>query len=443
MTTGVKIVLICLAFAVIIFIMEILRSRYVLGVNRKNVSLAALPEAFSGTKIVLISDLHQIRFGEYNVELAKRIKREKPDYILFAGDMGDSMKFNVDAFYELMESLGSDIPLIMVPGNHDLRLGGGDVHKNFAREVESAGAVLLNNTCAELAKGGKKLYIYGFCQPLDPQEGVPAKRWNFSQPGKEELRSLIGICPDDAPVILLAHDPQPFEVYSEWGADLVLAGHMHGGQVRLPVLGGVFAPEKKFFPKYTAGLYNNGESKMFVTRGLGSTWAPRFLNAPEICVLTLLTPEAAEEEQARKEAEKRSRKPLDMLRLEPAAANAEKAPRDKITIDDIKQKIKDAGEWVAAEWRSLRDLLGERLNQLGDFFNLLFGKKRSRFSIAADEKKMKNTYIAPRNRRTHMKREPDLLEKSAELAEKMLSKSEHSAETQTPASEDSSTESEQ
>lgn len=360
------VILIILAvFTLIMFGLELLRSRYVLNVTHNVITLDSLPDNFDGTKMVVISDLHQMRFGEYNELLAKKIKIEEPDYIFFVGDMGDSKKYNVDAFYDLLETLGRDIPFIMVPGNHDLRLGGGKVHKNFLREISNAGAVLLDNACAEMKAGDDKLYIYGFSQPLNPQKDVDIKYWDTAPVTDAFISGTLGKCPSDAPVILLAHDPTYFGCYSNWGADLVLSGHMHGGLIRLPFVGGLFSPTKKAFPKYTSGSYSINDSKLYVTRGLGTSTFTRFGNPPEISVLTLTQPNSR--------------------------IFAESQQNNKPVIDMPKESLKD---WAKSEWSSFKSLIQERSNQVSDFFSEMFGKKKSRFSKEADRRKKRNTYTA-------------------------------------------------
>lgn len=345
-------------FVVLIIALEILRSRYVLSVTRKIIPMDVLPESFDGTKIAVVGDLHQMRFGQNNEILAKKIKLEEPDYIFFVGDMGDSRKFNVDAFYDLLETLGNDIPLLMVPGNHDLRLGNGKVHKNFLSEISSAGAVLLDNACAELVAGESKMYVYGFCQPLEPQENVSIRKWKLAGVGDNDVLASLGRCPADAPVLLMAHDPQYFPVYARWGASLVLSGHTHGGMLRIPFAGGVFGTNGKLFPKFCAGLYAEGQSRLFVTRGLGASVPLRFGNPPEIAVLTLCRPESV-----RKQASESAKSQLDQV-----------------------------AEALKSDGRALKALLRERSNQLSDMFARLTGKKQSRFSKIADARKKRNTY---------------------------------------------------
>ena len=381
--TGVALILSLLLFIGILTALELLRSKYVLNVTRRTLIMKDLPRGFDGTKLCIISDLHQMRFGENNEELAKKIKREEPDYILFPGDMGDCDSFNVDAFYDLLESLGDDIPVILSPGNDDLKLGGGRVHRNFLKEVENAGAVMLNNSCAVMTYEGEKIYIYGFTQPLEPKKKVPVKLWENAPIAENDVLALLGKCPKDAPVILLAHDPRPFGAYRKWGASLVVSGHMQGGMIRLPVIGGLIGPSGELRPRYSGGLYERNGSAMYVTRGLGSSGKlRRFLNAPEIAVLTLACrPEKRQSKAAR-------------------AAIRRKNSSARSIFGDVKQQLSGTGEYFRSEAHSLRDLLDERLTQLRDFFALLFGKKRSRFAIKVDEEKRRNTYVAPKKKPT-------------------------------------------
>lgn len=394
------IIWICIiVFALLMIAFEIIRSRYVLSVSHREVVLEDLPEAFDGTRIAVISDLRQMRFGDFNEELAKHIRREFPDYVFFVGDMGDAKKFNVDAFYDLMDSLGSDIPVIMVPGRDDLRIGGGAVHRNFLKEVEHAGGLMLNNSCAELLSGKSKLYVYGFCPPLEPQKDVPSLEWDYASVGEGDLPAMLGRCPSDAPVILLAHDPRPFDAYCNWGAQLVLCGYTHGGIVRLPRLGGMLpVDEGKMFPEYTGGEYVRDNTRMIVTRGLGTPKGLRFLNAPEISMVTLSLP--AHRKPAVAEPEEEAE-----LRKENRMTFAEKAKNQAAIITD----------WAKGETRSLRELLYERSIQIRDFFSLMFGKKRSRFAKAADEKKRSNTYVAPKQPKKHT---PDRSRRSGQYAVK-------------------------
>ncbi|MCL2486917.1 MAG: metallophosphoesterase, partial [Oscillospiraceae bacterium] len=258
----VKLAVASAVFLLIMVVLEILRSKYVLGVTRANIIIPDLPKEFAGMKVALVADLHQMRFSRYNEELARRIKLQEPDYIFFAGDMGDSRKYNVDAFYDLLEILGDDVPLIAAPGNHDLRLGGGGIHRNFAAECEKAGVILLHNSHIELTAGESKVYIYGYCQDLkatpgrdDARKRAAKKRpkkekikikkgkveikkektvkdkkirrknkhWPLKKVTQEDLAEKLGECPADAPVLLVAHDPGGFKKYAKWGAKLVFS----------------------------------------------------------------------------------------------------------------------------------------------------------------------------------------------------------------------------
>lgn len=382
MPVEIIIVLSVAVFTAILLYMEYLRSKYVLSVKRSKVVIPTLPEDFDRTKIVLISDLHQMRFGQNNETLARKILLEEPEYILFAGDMGDARAVEVDAFYDLIEALGKEIPIIVVPGNHDLQLGGGKVHINFLREITSSGAVLLNGTSASLVKGDSKLHLFGYCQPLTTTGSGKLKRCVLDSINDDTLAQALGECPQDAPSLVLTHDPTYFSRFADWGAALVFAGHNHGGLVRLPLLGGLFGSNFSFKPKYTAGEYSINNSKMYVTAGLAGSAFPRFFNPPEISSITLLREPEVVEPKAKKQ--KTAAAPVFSF---------------KKLIGDIRSWFANAISTVRSEWRSFADLIHERSNQISDFFAEMFGKEKSRFAKKADDRKKHNTYTTATYRR--------------------------------------------
>lgn len=396
--TLVIIILVLLLFLAAMIAMEAARSKYVLSVNRQNITLPDLPKAFDGVKIALIGDLHQMEFGEYNTLLARRIKLEEPDYIFFAGDMGDSNSYSVDAFYDLLEALGSDIPLIIVPGNHDLRLGGGKVHKNVVDEIVSNGALLLDNTCAQIALGNEKIYVYGFCPELEKKENVDIKQWGFERVSEGYIRKRLGDCPKDAPVVLLTHDPAPFSAYAKWGASLVLAGHVHGGTVRLPLIGGLFSPSKTLKPKYSAGEYKLQHSTMFVTRGLGSDSFARFGNPPEISVLTITRKPMDEERRALMSGSENMLGISDEVVETTKQRNKDAATSAENPFKELAAAIKRGWQWTVSESKSIKDLLHERSDDLRDTIDDKRGVEKNRYAKEADRRKKASTYLSPASR---------------------------------------------
>lgn len=275
--------LICLALV----ILEFLRSKYCVKTTCETIELKNLPKEFDGLRIVLLSDLHEMRFGEKNSKLADMVKAENPDLIVFPGDMSNSTLRTHDAFTELLEQLGGKYPIYASTGNHDLRNGDGvEINSELLNVMKKHGVYYVQNGFEVFENNGVQLKIYGFCMPLDETSSKEMYKRRLLSASCADVEKALGKCPDE-PIILLAHDPHEFVSYSDWGAHLTIAGHIHGGIVRLPILGGMFSPHFKFFPSYDKGLFERNGKKMFVGAGLGGAKLPRFFNPPEICVLTL------------------------------------------------------------------------------------------------------------------------------------------------------------
>lgn len=263
---------------------------HLLRVTRRRIESEKLPEPFDGYRILLLSDLHGRRFGRGNIRLLRRIEREKPDLIAVAGDMIDRSVPDCGAFLRLAEALGKKYPVYYVVGNHELYLEPEELERFLAR-LRSLGIHVMNNEAAVLERGGARIILYGLWYPLEyyrETRGVSGHQLF----GPEQMRSALGTRSGEDYSILLTHNPLCFDTYAAWGADLTLCGHVHGGMVRLPFLGGLLSPEYRFFPKYCAGLYEKGSKKLLVGRGLGSgLFSLRIGNPPELVTVTLARPE--------------------------------------------------------------------------------------------------------------------------------------------------------
>ena len=356
------IVIILSAFAACMVFLELNRSKYVLSVSHKAVTINGLPRVLDGMKFVVISDLHSMSFGKGNAELARKMKRERPDYILFAGNMGDAKAKDLDAFYDFLDSLGREIPVVMVPGKEDLRLGNGTLHKNFVKSVSEAGGVILNNSRAEINVDGEKIYIYGFCPSLKEEPGKPVKDWKFQKVRNNDVFDALGDCPQDATVILLTGYPKGFDAYSRWGASVVFAGGTHGGYYRIPFIDRLIRSQKI---AYTFGEYTMRRSKMYVTRGLGSPSKIRFNNPPEISVISIARPNSP------------------LLKTMP------------VNTDSAYEVFM---YWARSEGRAIRELLGERTDALRDWWDNLTHKKQSVYARKGTENKEKTVYMSPQER---------------------------------------------
>lgn len=241
------------------------------------VASGALPEAFEGFKIAHVSDLHNAVFGRKNEKLLSLIRAAKPDIIAITGDLIDSRHTDIDSALAFVEAAAEIAPVYYVTGNHESRLDFDEIEPRLI----AAGARVLRNEAEDIGRGGERIRLAGIDDPSFIRTGGTAEERAAAE--LEQLGDGGGTF-----TVLLAHRPELVEVYAEYGAGLVLSGHAHGGQVRLPLLGGLYAPGQGLLPEYDSGLYSLGETQMVVSRGLGNSVAPlRVNNRPELVVVTL------------------------------------------------------------------------------------------------------------------------------------------------------------
>lgn len=252
-----------------------------LMVNAITVSSSQIPSAFSGFRIAQISDLHNTEFGEGNALLLKELSESKPDIITITGDLVDAQHTDIDIALAFAKEAVQIAPVYYVTGNHEASLS---KYAELKAGLESAGVTVLEDETVQLGQGDGSVTLIGLSDPnftikSDMFNEVPAMI-------DTKLNNLMGDKTDYT--ILLSHRPELFNTYVSCGIDLVLSGHAHGGQFRLPLVGGLVAPNQGFFPKYDAGLFVNGGTNMVVSRGLGNSIIPfRFNNRPEIVLVEL------------------------------------------------------------------------------------------------------------------------------------------------------------
>ena len=273
------------------FFFENYRSNHCLGVTRHDIVSGKIPEGFHNKKFVFLSDLHNNSFGKDNDKLFALLEKEAPDFILVGGDMLVSKRENAaDVAIPFMEKLASQYPVYCANGNHEARLlwkeeeypEAGEIYRTYIEHLKKAGICHLCDETATISMGKDQIYVSG----LEPEQRS-YKKLELEPMTAEEIASKIGTKKNDFH-ILLAHNPAYFETYAQWGADLTLSGHVHGGIMRLPILGGVIAPSYHLFPKYDAGAFSMGDQKMIVSVGLGShSIKIRLFNPPKIDVITL------------------------------------------------------------------------------------------------------------------------------------------------------------
>jgi len=279
------VVLIIFIFLVAVLISSIL-SYFIIDITKYTVTSEKIPSAFNGYKILQLSDLHNISYGKNNSKLLEKIKEINPDIVVMTGDMINSDTKNFNKFYSLAQNISKDYTTYYIMGNHEMRLSGKD-QLNIIKKLNSLNIKVLDNTETSILKSNEAIHIYGLHQPISTYKNS-LKNNTETEFSIEDMKRIFPIVDDKCFNILLSHSPFDFEVFSEWGADLVLSGHVHGGLIRLPFIGGILSPERTFFPKYDAGEYLNNNSKMIVSRGLGNgTINLRIFNNPEICVIEL------------------------------------------------------------------------------------------------------------------------------------------------------------
>ncbi len=239
------------------------------------------------TRMVMLSDLHNYQYGRENNELLLAIDTAAPDMIVIAGDMITAFKKEkFDHTLRFLKTLRDKYPLYYAYGNHEqkielLKKTYGDMGERFRKGLQEAGIEPLRNGHAALPDRG--IVIYGL-----ELEHTYFQRFTKKDMTDAYLDSLLGKCDEACYNVLLAHNPDYFPEYAKWGADLVLAGHVHGGIVRVPFLGGLISPALRLFPKYDGGLYTEDNSQMALGRGIG-THSPkvRALNPAELLVIEL------------------------------------------------------------------------------------------------------------------------------------------------------------
>lgn len=245
-------------------------------VSRCSVSSDKLPDSFDGYRIVQISDLHNKDFGSGLIE---KITELEPDIIVITGDLIDSYSTQTEVAAQFVEDATDIAPVYFITGNHESRLPG--EYEFLRNEMEKNGVDVLDGKTLTLEKGGDEISLSGIDDPTFFGSSVLGENEILFN---ETLASLA--C--DGFGILLSHRPELLDLYAENGFDLVFSGHAHGGQIRLPFIGGIFAPAQGFFPEYTDGIYESGETSMIVSRGLGNSLFPfRIGNRPEIVLCEL------------------------------------------------------------------------------------------------------------------------------------------------------------
>ncbi|MGN0570699.1 MAG: metallophosphoesterase [Candidatus Fimenecus sp.] len=264
-----------LSLALILLILFVLWQNNDLTVTQYVAQTAkAVPEG--GLRIVQVSDLHNKAFGKQNETLLSRIREQNPDLILLTGDTVDSRRTNIDIALEFASAATEIAPVYFVSGNHETRLPYETKTALYAG-LQECGVHILNDETKTVNVRGCEFVLLG----LDDAHLADGT-----------LQTLCADLPENTLQILLAHEPQELANYAAAEVDFVFSGHTHGGQVRLPVVGGLAAPDQGLFPYYDAGEFTEQNTVLYISRGLGNSLFPvRVFNRPELVVVTVTTEE--------------------------------------------------------------------------------------------------------------------------------------------------------
>ena len=280
-----NIFIVMIILLIVIFISYI--EQKLLVTTKHIIASKKIPIEMDGISFVVLSDLHNNSYGDKNRRLIKAIEKTSPNFIVIAGDMITKRDSCVPSVgLSLVESLADKYQIYYTNGNHEQGI---ELNENntsyieFKQRLMKKGVIFLNNDSITLTKQNQGLRITGV--DIDREF---FKRKNNTLMAKGYLDTLIEKGKDTDFQILIAHNPIYFKEYMEWGADLTLSGHIHGGVVRLPIFGGVISRQFMFFPKYDAGLFKENGKEMIISRGLGTHSIKfRLFNRPELIDIKL------------------------------------------------------------------------------------------------------------------------------------------------------------
>lgn len=236
-----------------------------------------LPAGFAGYRIAQVSDLHNAVFGKDNARLLSILRYEQPDIIVLTGDLVDANHTNIDAAVDFAARAVQLAPCYYVTGNHEAWLGAR--YEDLEQRLRACGVTVLRNETVSIAANGDTVRLIGIDDPDFTADGMDDEIISA-----EITEAGVG----EGYKILLSHRPEVFSTYVEQGINLALCGHAHGGQFRLPFVGGLVAPNQGLLPEYDSGVYREKDTAMIVSRGVGNSIIPvRFNNRPEVVIVVL------------------------------------------------------------------------------------------------------------------------------------------------------------
>lgn len=269
-----------LALAPILVASSIIKQNKKLKVTKTTLDFNNLPDSFDNFKIAQVSDIHCDKVGLSDLTFLSKIKKFAPDIIVITGDILDSYKNDMDVAYNILSQLSVIAPCYFISGNHELRLP--KEYSELKVMLSKLKITHLHNESILLNRNQDFINLVGVEDyNFFKNEDNLNHRANFK-------KTLDNLYSSEYFNILLSHRPEKFPIYAETRYDLIFSGHAHGGQWRIPFIGGVFSPSQGFFPKYTSGCYTKDSSTLIVSRGLGNSSFPiRINNRIELVLVTL------------------------------------------------------------------------------------------------------------------------------------------------------------
>ena len=268
------------AICLVVLTVWIIQDNIKLELTEYNVISSKVPESFACFEIAQVSDLHNAEFGEGNSDLLAMLSEVEPHIIVLTGDLIDSRQTDIEIALDFAGKAAQIAPVYYVSGNHEARV---PEYAELKMGLTEAGVIVLENQKIQITRDGESITLMGIQDPSFSTDYL------FGD-GESVSRQAIASLQDasDGFTVLLSHRPELFDLYVDSGIDLVFSGHAHGGQFRLPFVGGLVAPNQGLFPKYDAGQFVEENTNMIVSRGVGNSIIPfRINNPPEIVVVEL------------------------------------------------------------------------------------------------------------------------------------------------------------
>lgn len=249
-----------------------------ISVTNHTIRSNKISESFDGFRIIQLSDIHN---KDFHGRLSEKVKTLSPNIIVITGDLIDSRRTDVSVAEKLINELKTIAPIYYVTGNHESRI---TEYSELREILEKNGVEVLDGKNIPIEKNGEAITLTGIDDATFFGSGtLSEKEIIFAQELKELAQNR-----EDNFGILLSHRPEIIDIYADCGFDLAFTGHAHGGQIRLPFVGGLLTPNQGFFPEYDAGEFRKDQLTMIVSRGLGNSVFPfRIANRPEIIVCEL------------------------------------------------------------------------------------------------------------------------------------------------------------